>query len=177
MELYNEFNNPSKRRIKREVQNITDNFPFYEATLLPQIASDENIYVEVITPKMNSLIFTIPPEYPFKPPTKLMLNGSDYRFTIKQMPNRIDYLYYHPNDMYYQENSNATYYKRPNCLCCSSLLCHDNWSPCCTLGAILNQVSQHNILKQQILYRLLLKPIFDKYNLPVEMIRCVFQYL
>ena len=24
MELYNEFNNPSKRRIKREVQNITD---------------------------------------------------------------------------------------------------------------------------------------------------------
>jgi hypothetical protein len=170
-------NTAAKRRVRREVQNIMDNMSFYQANILPQINNDKNVYIEVVTPKLNSIIFTIPPEYPFKPPTRVTMNGHDYRYLIKNMPIRVNYLYYNPNDIYYQEHSKTTHYKRPTCLCCSSLLCADNWSPCCTIGAILEQIGQHNILKRQILYRLLLKPIFDKYNLPVELIRNVFQYL
>jgi len=47
-------------------------------------------------------------------------------YSIKNIPTRINYLYYNPNDVYFQEKSKLELYSKPNCLCCSSLLCASN---------------------------------------------------
>lgn len=170
--------NPSAlKRIKKEIAIIQEKLPSYEVYLMEMQEYDKNTYIEVITPNYNRLVFNIPNDFPFKPPMGLTLNGENYRQKLKFMPKRIQYLYDNPNDVYYQERSIIKHYKKPECLCCSTLLCPDNWSPVCTLYRLLVEINDHNILKRQISYKLCLKPIFDKYGLPVEILRYLFVFL
>ena len=96
---------------------------------------------------------------------------------LKNMPKKIEYLYYSSNDMYFEENMKYENLKKQNCLCCSTLLCGDNWTPACKISNILNEINDHNSIKRQIMYRILLKNIFDYFNLPVDLIRNVYYYL
>ena len=180
-------NNKANKRINRDIDYISKNMSQYYVQILPNLHdnnnndinnnNNNNIYVEVITPNSNVISLTIPPDYPFKPPLNITMNGKNYRQLLSNMPTRINYLYYHPNDVYYNENCKLVHYSKPECLCCSTIMCHSNWTPACSISTILHQMNQHNLLKRQLLYKLLLKPIFDKNNLPLELIRTVLHYL
>ena len=96
------------------------------------------------------------------------------------MPTRILYLYNHPDEMYYEESAKMK--KTPiclncGCLCCQSLLCADNWSPAIMFHHILKEIEEHNLLKRNIMYKFALKNLFDKRNLPLELLRSVYKYL
>ena len=178
--------NPSAmKRIRKEIALIKEKLTDYEAEIELPYNDDENknrninrsVNLQVMTPNYNILVFTIPNDYPFKPPISLSVNGHNYRFLLKNMPRRIHYLYEHPNDVYYKEGAKIAHYKKPNCLCCSTLICPDNWSPVCTLYSVLNEIKGHNQLKSQIGYKLVLKDIIDKFGLPVEIIRYLFGFL
>lgn len=169
-----------KNMTQYQVQNLdlgNDFYNNYNNKYTENINNDKNIYLEIITPNFNSLIFKIPRDYPFNPPLKLTLNGEDYRYNLKNMPNRINYLYNHPNDVYFEEKSNITHFKGPGCLCCSSLLCGENWSPTFKIYSILNEIELHNQLKNQIKYKLTLKPIFDKFGIPIDILRYLLRFL
>ena len=90
---------------------------------------------------------------------------------------RIQYLYNNPKEMYYDENRKNTNLNNIPCLCCNSLLCPDNWSPVCTLYNILDEITKHNKLKNQIMNKLILKVIFDNFKLPLELIQIVYNFL
>jgi ubiquitin-protein ligase len=179
--------NPSAlKRLNKEILIIQEQLPDYEVGLMEDPFfennnnnnnNNKNKYLEVITPNYNRLIFTIPNDFPFKPPLGLTINGQNYRLLLKNMPKRIYYLYEHPNDVYYQEGAKISHYKKPNCLCCSTLLCADNWTPVCKLYNVLNEIKGHNELKRQIGYKLSLKPIFDKYGLSIDLLRYLFVFL
>ena len=179
-------NPAAMKRINREVTLIQEKLPDHEVGLMedPLFENNnnnniynKNKYIEVITPNHNRLVFTLPNDYPFKPPLGLTINGENYRVLLKSMPIRIQYLYDHPNDLYFQEKANITHFKKPSCLCCSTLLCGENWTPVCTMYSILNEIKGHNDLKRQIVYKLSLKPIFDKYELPIDLLRYLFTFL
>lgn len=173
------------KRIQREINYIKDNMSSYEikeviynksynenSNQIPNL----NTYIEIITPNRNKLVFKLTKDYPFKVPEYLKINDINYRHSIKNMPKRIDYLYYHPNDVYFQEKSQLKLYDKPNCLCCSTLLCEGNWTPVCTIYYILNELNNHNNIKRYIKYKLMLKEIVDYFNLPLEFIRQIYVF-
>lgn len=173
-------NNTCKKRILREINFVKDNMPEYKIVESDEIEENrmkKEIYIRIITPNYNELVFTLPYDYPFKPPTKLSWNENDYRYLLKNMPTRIYYLYYYPNQMYFQEKSETINYNRRECLCCNNLLCAANWTPVNMISHILNEIKQHNALKRNIMYKLILKMIFDYYNLPLELIRNIYDFL
>ena len=180
---------PCKKRITNEIKYIEKNLPFYKISELDNINTINNInninnintinktYIEVITPNNNKLIFELSNNYPFKPPISLLCNGHNYIYVIKKMPFRIKYLYNNPNEMYYDGKSKTINFNNSSCLCCNSLLCPDNWSPICTLYNILDEINEHNKLKNKIMNKLILKTIFDNFNLPLELISIVYKFL
>ena len=54
--------------------------------------------------------------------------------------------------MYFQEKKENVNYNKIQCICCSSLLCPDNWTPVYRIHHILNEIKQHNVLKISIMY-------------------------
>jgi len=165
--------NLCKKRILNEIKYIEKNLPSY---VIHELNNINKIYIEIITPNNNKLIFELSNNYPFKPPI-LLCNGNNYQYLIKKMPFRVKYLYNNPNEMYYNENNKFMNFNNSSCLCCSSLLCYDNWSPVCTLYNILEELNRHNILKNQIMNKLILKNIFDNFNLPLELIMVIYKFL
>jgi ubiquitin-protein ligase len=176
------------KRLPRELEQIEKNKPGYLfiENYLDEI--EKLNYLCFVTPNGNQLSFKIPNDYPFKPPTGILCNGWNYQLMLKNMPRRIDYLYYNPNEMYIGENAKFDLFSpirdnivvirtKPKCLCCSTLLCPDNWSPVAMIHHILKEIDDHNKLKRQIMYKLVLFDIFEKKRIPHEMIRNVFYFL
>jgi len=165
------------RRINREILLIQETFPEYEISEFT-VHKDKTITLIIYTPNYNRLDFTIPHDYPFKPPLSLTINGTNYRYKLKNMPKRIDYLYYHPNKLYTDDTRSISISNnRPNCLCCTSLLCSANWSPVICLTYILKEINIHNDLKRHIMYILRLKEIFDFTILPLELFQLIYEFL
>jgi len=175
------------KRVQREITYIKKNIPSYQLYDYIYNETDEikkidnyninNRYITIITPNRNKLVFTLSEYYPFKPPKELKINNIDYLYLLRNMPHRINYLYYNPNDIYFQEKSKSQYYSKPSCLCCSTLLCPDNWSPLYTIYHIINDINNHNNIKRYIMYKLILKEIFDYYNLKLDLIIPIYYYL
>jgi len=170
-------NDSCKKRIAKEIELIESKLPTYQIGRLHINDEKKQTHFEIITPNYNTLTFILPNDYPFKPPIEVKWKGQNYRYILKNMPKRIEYLYYHQNDMYVDEKYKYTFYKKPECLCCNSLLCADNWSPVMTLHRILDEIIHHNELKRYIMYKLKLKEFFEYYHLPLELFRTIYKYL
>ena len=177
-----------ERRLLREINVLSEKMPTYELYILDDCEDDDcncksrdkNIHIQILTPKLNCLTMTLSQDYPFKPPRFLKINGRDYRYMLKNMPKRVKYLYDFSNDMYYEELAKIRknqYSPNKTCLCCKSILSSDNWSPAIMLHNILNEIEQHNLLKRKIMYKLALKNLFDKINIPLQLLRTVYKYL
>ena len=167
-------NNSCIKRINREIDYLQTNKPEYQIYSFTQ-NTDKTLTLEIVSPNLNILEFIIGDDYPFKPPISLKLNGKNYRYLIKHMPARIEHLYYNPDKMYPAEICYS--FTKPECLCCTGLLCPVNWSPVVTIGHILKEINGHNYLKRHFSYKLLLKELFDHRRLPLELIRSIYQYL
>jgi len=177
-----------ERRLAREMDVLKEKMPTYELFILDDCEDkdchcnekDKNIHIQIVTPNCNCLKMTLSQDYPFKPPRFFKINGRDYRYDLKRMPTRVQYLYNRPDDMYYEESvkmKNMAICSNWHCLCCQSLLCGDNWSPAIMLHNILKEIEDHNLLKRKIMYKFALKNLFDKRNLPLELLRSVHKYL
>ena len=164
------------KRMKREISMIEETFPEYRISDFIQ-NTDKTMTLILYTPKYNQLVFTIPTEYPFKPPLSLTINGENYRYRLKNIPKRLNYLYHHPHKLYIDDTSTVNISTIPTCLCCTSLLCAANWSPVICLTYILKEIDTHNDLKRHMIYKLRLKEIFNSKDLPLELFRNIYSYL
>ena len=79
----------------------------------------------IFTHQGHDIIADLPPEYPFKPPNALFVNGAEMSH---------DYFYNRPkfimNEMHFSKC----------CFMCQSFLCGDNWSPSLTLNNVVTQI-------------------------------------
>lgn len=162
------------KRLNRDISMIVEEMPEYEIYSFNETPNN-TIIIEFVTLNMNILEFVLPNDYPFKPPISLKINGSNYKYQLKNMPSRIQYLYNHPYKMYPEENIIKSVNMR--CLCCTGLLCLENWSPVVGIKDLLQEINQHNNLKRHLMYKIVLKNIFDKRNIILDLLRNIYEYL
>lgn len=95
--------------------------------------------------------------FPFKTPEKIKVDGVDYS-RIKMM-----------RDV--RMKPYLKKYTGYNCICCSSLVCADNWTPATRLASIINEVEFNINLKSKILFHILCDEIRNKYGLTSDFAR------
>lgn len=164
------------KRVNREILSIQGELPEYKIVEVIE-NKDASIILTIYSPKGNVLEFKIPNDYPFKPLLSLLVNGTNYRYKLKEMPTKIYYLYYHPEKMYVDDTTSINKECRPTCLCCNTLLCAANWSPVIDIPHILKEIESHNDIKRKIMYKLRLKEIIEFRCLPMELIRNIYLFL
>lgn len=94
--------------------------------------------------------------YPFGPPKKILVNGINYRTILA--PNNI-----------IQEFLNK--FTDIRCLCCSTLMCKNNWSPRKTIKDILEEIVKNLSIRRRTVEYIFAKKITQKYfgfYLPIE---------
>jgi hypothetical protein len=97
----------------------------------------------------NIYSFTITRSYPFNPPIHFNINNKDYKQFLKINSSKtIEEL--------------RTYYGI-QCLCCSSIYCSGKWSPGLSLKNFINEFKKMKNYRRDIITRLLVKKIVDKY--------------
>ena len=107
----------------------------------------------IITLSFNGHTYHIElcPSFPFKTPEKIMVDGVDYsRILVASDPRMKPYL----------KNYTGT-----DCMCCSSLVCPDNWTPATRITSIINEVEFNIHLKYNILFHILCDEIRAKHKL------------
>jgi ubiquitin-protein ligase len=166
------------RRLEKEIVTLHKNMSTYKVDILPETQDTSHIYIKITTPNKNDLLFVLKnSSYPFKPPIRVEWNGENYLSLVKRMPKYVEYLYHHPEEIYITEESIRQIQYSKSCLCCTSVLCADNWTPVYRMENILNEIIHHNALKRQIMYKRMVQYIIDKKLLPTEFAGLFFDYL
>uniref|UniRef100_A0A6C0F9Q8 Uncharacterized protein n=1 Tax=viral metagenome TaxID=1070528 RepID=A0A6C0F9Q8_9ZZZZ len=94
------------------------------------------------------------PEYPFKPPDCNLLNNGDYKILLA----RISEHYYKTDN-----SSKKTDVSEEKCLCCSTVLCRNNWYPGMKISSLLEEINTNTTYMYDIVYKMLENKIYDKY--------------
>jgi len=166
------------RRILKELQYIRTYKTIYNTISFNYI--DDKLYVDIKTKKGNILRFDIHKNYPFMGP-KLQIqtaNGSyNYKERLCNMPASIYYFIQNPNDYFKKTNKNLNISKDTLCLCCNSIFCEDNWTPVVMLYQIINEIEDHNKIKQNIAYKLVLNQYCKIKNLTYDIIKPIVDFL
>jgi hypothetical protein len=102
----------------------------------------------IFNKKGNNYQFNIPMNFPFTNPY-LVVNGQNISLFFNLKSNRFKTV--------------LKYITGLNCLCCNSLLCHDNWYPGISFDKIINQIEEYHNIKQLIIKKLLMDKIKEKY--------------
>lgn len=140
-------NNLLKKRIKREISMLQDT----QTSIYMYIDKGSDLPVIIIVDEKykNNNIYSIilDKNYPFVVPTvkinfKLYLDFLKLNNTSLQILKKIHY-----ND----------------CLCCSSILCANNWAPCYSINNILLEIRKNKSYKRDIIYKIIINIIKNKY--------------
>ena len=109
------------------------------------------VIVTIVLKGDNTLYqLNITKEYPFHAPSTLKINYKDYRF---------NYLKIHSEKTLKELKEFMEF----DCLCCSSILCPENWSPAVRLVKIIDEVKEIRNCRMIIIHRLIAKKIIDRY--------------
>ena len=139
--------------VKERPNTISTRNTINEIDNIDNIDNSRNSYV-IITIMLNGdntlYQLNITKEYPFHAPSIVRINYKDYRFN------------------YLKINSEKTLkelkeFIKFDCLCCSSILCPENWSPAIRLVKIIDEIKQIRYCRMIIIHRLLAKKIIDRY--------------
>ena len=112
--------------------------------------------------KGKKLTFLNSPNYPFSPPA-LNINGKDYIHLLSfSFPDLHDYL----------EKNNSS------CLCCSTLLCSNNWKPAIKLMNVMNEYEEIREIIVKCLYKKYTRIVCNHYNIfAEELVENIIKYI
>ena len=139
-----------KRRITNEVTELSKKCQYLN---LEHTTGNQNNFTFTVTVVLEDggdlYQFVLTNEYPFRPPATVTVNHVNMK-------------------KYLQVNSPKTLnelreFYNIRCLCCTSILCYNNWSPSYNL---LRFISEFDIIKKMrrcIIYRILIQKISYKY--------------
>lgn len=131
-----------RNRIKRELKQLITNNYFYLNSLIIEPYIDENninktydysqkYLIGLSTIDFNYFQIIVNSNFPFNAP-KLLINFKPY----------CNYLYIKSDKF----KENIYKYKNIRCLCCNTILCGNNWSPCFTFKHIIDEVNNNKSL-------------------------------
>jgi ubiquitin-protein ligase len=147
-------NNSIRRRLEREFKKLVEDQIIYPDSVKIDVENDKSGYesyytVNLINVNDNKYYkFNINLNYPFRPP-KIEINFKPYSY----------YLNIKSNDFKYK----LLKHKKLRCLCCSTKLCGENWSPAYTMGKIMDEVESFKNICRDISYFVIVDIIKRKY--------------
>ena len=135
------------KRLKRELNTVVDSYHIL------QVDFTNKGELKLFFQKKDDDFFTIicltfSDCYPFIPP-KITINEKSYFDCLRLKSIRF--------------NSVLKYLNGLNCLCCSSFLCRDHWSPAFTINKIFLEIEEFKQIKRNIVRKLLLDKVKEKY--------------
>lgn len=109
--------------------------------------------------KQNYLLtLNISNRYPFKPPEIYVNNKNIIDFYADLFGgNSSTFIQKQLQDLFHGQ-----------CMCCSTILCKNNWGPQHTIKDILEEFTSYINLKQRVLERFWLRATMRKYNIPLH---------
>lgn len=135
------------KRLKRELDSIIFNYEIIQLDFNNK--GEIQLYMQKINDNYETIYsFVFPDSYPFKPP-KVFVNNKPY----------FDYLRLNSSKF----SNILKYITNFNCLCCSSFLCNNLWSPAYTMSKILLEIDNFKKIKKNIIIKLLLDKVKEKY--------------
>lgn len=149
----------SFKRFNNEIENI---MTYYTDKGEPNFEIDVKYKLSTIELRLPGEIkITLPKHYPFHPP-QVFINNNDYKRSLQCHSTKITH-----------------YLKQRNidCLCCSTVLCDNNWSPTYTIIKIIDEVLATKNIKKRIGYELALDELTEKKALPEIMKEEIMRFL
>jgi len=135
------------RRFQKEMHllyNLQVNNSGFQLNVIDYTREYVVVYMTLVDKIILELVFEIPKSFPFQNPN-LKINNYNY----------IDYLHIDPK--YFDK------FEVSMCLCCSSLLCRNNWHCSNKLVDIVNEVFKNFTLKLRAMQLRYCKKIVGKY--------------
>ena len=153
------FNNLNKR-LKREclelvlnydILNADDKYTITDCEFIDDNDTQKNIILSIrkkAVKNVPTIHFIISDYYPFKPP-KIFIGSEKYNNFFNLKTTRF--------------NNTLKVLTGMDCLCCKSYTCHYNWSPGYQIRHLLEEIEKNKKIKKNIINKLLLDQIKDKY--------------
>ena len=135
------------KRLLRESRDFTDKI----ISLSVNIDNNENYLVYLkdnSNYKYNNYCFIVNHNYPFHPP-KLLINNIPYKEFLTKGSNKYRELFTKMSGLI--------------CICCNNIMAREKWSPALTLLNIIDEVNLFRTYKRNILNKIMLDKIKDKY--------------
>jgi ubiquitin-protein ligase len=154
----------SKYNVKRIAHEIQEMLPIYKSISV-EYEETRAIITIIQSPSEENTItveFSIKEGYPFTPP---IITLTPTPTTNPTHQKRIPYMTWLKTSSRRVHQALKTLTKT-DCLCCSTILCPNRWSPANTLKDILQEIETTQNVKQKIKYILATKDIGKKFNLP-----------
>jgi hypothetical protein len=133
----NKFYNRFIKNYNAELLDINIEVNLINVVFLLPIVDEKYTFVNIIFTKEHC--------YPFKPPIVKIFNLYDYISLLKLDPTQLNEL-----------DVNIS-----SCLCCSSILCKNNWNLQKNLGDIFNEIQKNLSIKSRLLDRFHAQKIID----------------
>ena len=106
--------------------------------------------------------------YPFSPPKAFFLpNHREWKKSVMKIY-RLSY---------YSRKEMEEISEYVGCLCCHSLICNDNWAAHKNIMDLANEIEIIMLLRQRIVDRIIFKMMFNKIDLPMDLIKKVLTYI
>jgi hypothetical protein len=123
---------------------------------------DGNIIVECLIKNKYNYCFTIPPDYPFRPP-KISINGVSI----------IDFFNFTNHSAKYKKT--LEYVTGTNCLIKNLYIYEQNWSPIITIEKMLQQLETYRKYKYFVSLKILTDKIKEQYLAPsIDLVSWLF---
>lgn len=149
----------SFKRLNNEIENIMN---YYTDKKEPNFEIDVKYKLTTIELRLpNEITILLPKHYPFHPP-EVFIKNKDYKRSLQCSSKKITY---------YLKQRNI------NCLCCSTVLCDNIWSPIYTIVKIIDEVLITKNIKKRVGYELALDELTHKKGLPEIMKQEILQFL
>lgn len=141
-----------KKRLTNELVELTKSGSYIHAEYINN--NNKNFIIITIVPKGEENIyhFDIANDYPFAPPLSFRINYKNYKHYLK-----IDSL---------KTLNELKFYNGLNCLCCNTIFCGGKWGPTMRLIDFINEYNQMKKYRRDIIYRILVQIIINKYLYP-----------
>jgi ubiquitin-protein ligase len=150
----------SKYNVKRIAHEIQEMLPIYKSISVEYEEARAIVTINQQTITTPTVEFCIKEGYPFTPPI-ITLTPNPNPNTTKRIP----YMTWLKTSSRRVHQTLKTLTKT-DCLCCSTILCPNRWSPAMTMRNILQEIETTQQLKRKIKYILVTKDIGKKFNLP-----------
>jgi ubiquitin-protein ligase len=141
-------NGSMKKRLRNEYIKLKQTHKIVSIDII-----NDNVVFQIMSNKNNYFRIFIPENYPFVPPTKVIINGISHN------------KFFNINSLRLKNMLKSVTNSKIECLCCVSYLCKSNWIPTICMEKLVTQFEEFKNIKKNMYTTILVDQIKLKYGI------------